>query len=110
MTGVAAESDTHASARRRVPHASQPRFDQEQQLLAQVLDQQLVRSVYQPVVNLVTGAVVAYEALSRGPEGSMLERPDQLFAARRAHALAEQESRARSRRSLVPAMLVSSRR
>jgi len=55
-----------------------------------VLAHQRVRSVYQPVTDLVTGAVVAYEALSRGPQGSMLERPDQLFAAaRRANALAE---------------------
>ena len=41
--------------------------------------------VYQPIVDLDDGAVVGYEALARGPEGSPLERPDQLFAtARRA--------------------------
>ncbi|RFU19595.1 EAL domain-containing protein [Geodermatophilus marinus] len=42
-----------------------------------------VRSVFQPIVDLDTGAVVAYEALARGPEGP-LERPDALFAAARA--------------------------
>ncbi len=42
-----------------------------------------VRSVFQPIVELDTGRVVAYEALARGPEGP-LERPDQLFAAARA--------------------------
>ncbi len=36
---------------------------------------------YQPVVDLLTGDVVAYEALARGPRGSTLERPDALFAA-----------------------------
>ncbi|SFF32568.1 diguanylate cyclase domain-containing protein [Blastococcus tunisiensis] len=41
-----------------------------------------VRSVFQPIVELDTGAVVAYEALARGPEGP-LERPDLLFAAAR---------------------------
>jgi EAL domain-containing protein (putative c-di-GMP-specific phosphodiesterase class I) len=42
-----------------------------------------IRSVFQPIVDLDTGAVVAYEALARGPE-SPLERPDALFAAARA--------------------------
>src|SRR3954471_19922450 len=40
-----------------------------------------VRSVYQPIVELDDLTVVAYEALARGPRGSSLERPDQLFAA-----------------------------
>ncbi|MGY1706471.1 EAL domain-containing protein [Geodermatophilus sp. SYSU D00697] len=42
-----------------------------------------VRSVFQPIVDLDSGSVVAYEALARGPEGP-LERPDALFAAARA--------------------------
>jgi len=42
-----------------------------------------VRSVFQPIVELDSGAVVAYEALARGPQGP-LERPDLLFAAARA--------------------------
>jgi diguanylate cyclase (GGDEF)-like protein/PAS domain S-box-containing protein len=42
-----------------------------------------VRSVFQPIVEVDTGRVVAYEALARGPEGP-LERPDLLFAAARA--------------------------
>ncbi len=41
-----------------------------------------VRSVFQPIVELDTGRVVAYEALARGPQGP-LERPDLLFAAAR---------------------------
>src|SRR4051794_5874685 len=39
--------------------------------------------MFQPIVELDTGAVVAYEALARGPVGP-LERPDALFAAARA--------------------------
>jgi EAL domain-containing protein (putative c-di-GMP-specific phosphodiesterase class I) len=39
--------------------------------------------VYQPIVDLETGALFGFEALARGPEGSALERPDQLFAAAR---------------------------
>ncbi|RBY93431.1 diguanylate cyclase [Blastococcus sp. TF02-8] len=48
-----------------------------------------VRSVFQPIVELDSGRVVAHEALARGPEGP-LQRPDQLFAAaREAGRLAE---------------------
>ncbi|WP_269319887.1 EAL domain-containing protein [Candidatus Blastococcus massiliensis] len=42
-----------------------------------------IRSVFQPIVDLDSDAVVAYEALARGPEGP-LERPDAMFAAARA--------------------------
>jgi EAL domain-containing protein (putative c-di-GMP-specific phosphodiesterase class I) len=49
--------------------------------LDRILAEDLVGSVYQPVVDVDTGAVVGYEALARGPEGSPLERPDRLFAA-----------------------------
>lgn len=55
-------------------------------LLAAALDRVLdggVRSVFQPIVDLDTDHVVAYEALARGPEGP-LERPDAMFAAGRA--------------------------
>ncbi|GAB3302515.1 hypothetical protein GCM10027451_06600 [Geodermatophilus aquaeductus] len=50
-----------------------------------VLEQALrgVRSAFQPIVEIDTGRVVAYEALARGPVGP-LERPDALFAAARA--------------------------
>ena len=49
--------------------------------LRRILDHGLVRAVYQPIVELDTGALVGFEALARGPEDSPLERPDQLFAA-----------------------------
>lgn len=47
-----------------------------------VLHLQDVHSHFQPIVDLGTGAVVGYEALSRGPQGS-LHGPDALFAAAR---------------------------
>ncbi len=54
-----------------------------------VLAAEGVHSVFQPIVDLDTGAVVAYEALARGPRGP-LHAPDALFAAARAQgALAE---------------------
>lgn len=49
-----------------------------------------VRSVFQPIVDLSTSSVVAFEALARGPRGHPLEAPDALFAAARsAGALTE---------------------
>jgi diguanylate cyclase (GGDEF)-like protein/PAS domain S-box-containing protein len=51
--------------------------------LDQVLRSGDVHSVYQPIVELQTGQVVAYEALARGPQGP-LHSPDALFAAARA--------------------------
>ena len=49
-----------------------------------VIDARAVVAVYQPLVDLLTGEVVGYEALARGPQGSPWERPDVLFAAARA--------------------------
>ena len=37
-------------------------------------------SVYQPIVDLGTGDIFAYEALTRGPRGTSLESPATLFA------------------------------
>jgi EAL domain-containing protein (putative c-di-GMP-specific phosphodiesterase class I) len=66
------------------------RDDLEAQELGRLLAGGEVRSVYQPIVELDTGATVAYEALARGPRGGALERPDLLFAAaRRAGRLAD---------------------
>lgn len=64
--------------------------------LQRVLDEGSVRSVFQPIVALAGGRVVAYEALARGPVGP-LERPDHLFAAARRHGLlAELDAACRS--------------
>lgn len=38
-----------------------------------------VRPVFQPLVDLVTGSIVGYEALARGPAGTPLESPAALF-------------------------------
>ncbi|MCO7218368.1 diguanylate cyclase domain-containing protein [Klenkia sp. PcliD-1-E] len=55
-----------------------------------------VRSVFQPIVDLDSGAVVAYEALARGPVGP-LQAPDTLFTvARSAGRLGELDALCRS--------------
>jgi EAL domain-containing protein (putative c-di-GMP-specific phosphodiesterase class I) len=49
-----------------------------------ILAHRCIRTVLQPIVRVSDRAVVGFEALSRGPQGSPLERPDKLFDA--AHA------------------------
>jgi len=55
----------------------------EQAVLERLLAERAVRTVFQPLVSLDSGQVRGFEALSRGPAGSVLERPDLLFAAAR---------------------------
>src|SRR5437763_20968 len=57
--------------------------DIDHRLFDRVLDKNRVRSVYQPIIDLDSGQVAAYEALARGPEGSVLESPAALFASAR---------------------------
>src|SRR3712207_9475293 len=47
------------------------------------LSQGALRTLFQPIVDLVTDDVVGYEALTRGPAGAGVESPDALFAAAR---------------------------
>ena len=56
------------------------------QTIERVLSEHALHSVFQPIVDLDSGAVVAYEALVRGPAGP-LQGPDELFAAARAAGL-----------------------
>jgi EAL domain-containing protein (putative c-di-GMP-specific phosphodiesterase class I) len=39
-----------------------------------------IRTVFQPIVHLVTGDILGYEALSRGPAGTIWEDPSILFS------------------------------
>lgn len=51
--------------------------------LDRILRERAVQTVYQPIVDLESREVMAYEALTRGPAGSALERPDLLFGTAR---------------------------
>ena len=51
--------------------------------LDRILEKRAITPLFQPLVDLRTNQVIAYEALSRGPAGSPLQRPDLLFEAAR---------------------------
>ena len=55
----------------------------DERALDEILRCDLIHPVFQPIVDLETGAVFGFEALARGPENSPLEFPDRLFAAAR---------------------------
>jgi len=56
--------------------------------IEQVVAERLVRIEFQPIVDLATAEVVAYEALTRGPAGTPLETPAALFASAQGAGLA----------------------
>lgn len=51
------------------------------QELDNILNNKNIKPVFQPIVSLTDATVIGYEALSRGPQQSSLERPDVLFFA-----------------------------
>ncbi|WP_020210407.1 bifunctional diguanylate cyclase/phosphodiesterase [Gilvimarinus chinensis] len=49
--------------------------------LQDVIESDQLYPVFQPIINVINGSIAGFEALIRGPQGSGLERPDQLFSA-----------------------------
>lgn len=56
-------------------------LDEAARTIRQILHERAIFPVYQPIVDLASGELVAVEALARGPAGSAVESPVQLFAA-----------------------------
>ena len=68
-------------------HTSEIQKDASAQL-RKVLEERSVSAVFQPIFGFREGRVLGHEALVRGPEGSMLETPAELFAAAEAQGVA----------------------
>ncbi|MDO3386408.1 EAL domain-containing protein [Gilvimarinus sp. SDUM040013] len=49
--------------------------------LQTVIDSNQLYAVFQPIVNIINGRILGYESLIRGPQGTELATPNQLFAA-----------------------------
>lgn len=60
------------------------------QTIKELLDDKAIHSVYQPIVDLQTGDVIAYEALARGPSDSPFARPDVMFQIARREGLLDE--------------------
>ena len=78
-------------------------------VVRQIIDGQQLSPVFQPIIDFRARAILGYEALIRGPQGSLLYRPDALFAtAQRCGLLAELEHacRVQSLRAFVGKGLV----
>lgn len=56
--------------------ADKPMLEQQ---LREIIEKEDIVSVFQPIVSLRDGSVLGYEALSRGPAGTIMEAPDVLF-------------------------------
>ena len=59
----------------------QRRERDQQQELERIIRGGLLATVFQPIVDLRDGKVLGYEALSRGPAGTVFERPQAMFRA-----------------------------
>lgn len=67
-------------------------MDNESAELQRIMNEGLLTPVFQPIIDFRIRALLGYEALIRGPEGSPLQLPDPLFgAARRAGLFLELE-------------------
>lgn len=50
-----------------------------QKSLTRIIENEEIRTVFQPIISLRDGSILGYEALSRGPVNSPLQNPDALF-------------------------------
>ncbi|MBZ5536998.1 MAG: EAL domain-containing protein [Acidobacteriia bacterium] len=58
-----------------------------EQEVRKIITERIIHTVFQPIVHMASQQRVGYEALTRGPEGSLLENPEPLFAAARDNSL-----------------------
>jgi len=56
-------------------------MDDEAAELRRIMAEELLYPVFQPIIDFRSRAILGYESLIRGPQGSSLHSPDQLFAA-----------------------------
>ena len=68
-------------------HVSEIRRDVALQL-RKLLEDRALTTVFQPIFGFREGRIIGYEALVRGPEGSLIETPAELFAAAKAEGVA----------------------
>lgn len=70
-----------------LPTRSEQPADQQRIELLEILARRQLSALFQPIVDLQSGAIIAYEGLIRGPSDSPLHAPLQLFKVARACGL-----------------------
>jgi diguanylate cyclase (GGDEF)-like protein len=55
--------------------------------LRDIIKNNRIMSVFQPIVSLMNGEIIGYEGLTRGPENSLLKNPEMLFSEAEKHNL-----------------------
>ena len=80
-----------------------PQLGEKDDDLEQILNENRIRSVFQPIVSLSEGNVFGYEALSRGPIGTRLETANALFEAAQAIGATQRLERVCRFRSIAAA-------
>jgi EAL domain-containing protein (putative c-di-GMP-specific phosphodiesterase class I) len=78
-----AEALRAASERAQAPASGDTKPFSRAKHLDRILEKRAITPVFQPLVDLRTHQVIAYEALSRGPAGSPMQAPNVLFEAAR---------------------------
>jgi EAL domain-containing protein (putative c-di-GMP-specific phosphodiesterase class I) len=91
--------DPHDALARLAALPEPPHAETEAQL-RQILENDGLRTLLQPLVRFPGGELIGYEALSRGPVGSPLERADNLFAAGAVCGLSHELEAACARKAL----------
>jgi EAL domain-containing protein (putative c-di-GMP-specific phosphodiesterase class I)/GGDEF domain-containing protein/CBS domain-containing protein len=62
------------------PKQSKQIFPQLYAQLCKIIETSDIQTVFQPIISLRDGAILGYEALSRGPSDTPLQNPDALFS------------------------------
>jgi len=58
--------------------------------LKKIIDHEEIRTVFQPIIDMMTGHIVGYEALTRGPQKSQYEMPAVLFSLADSYGFSDQ--------------------
>jgi EAL domain-containing protein (putative c-di-GMP-specific phosphodiesterase class I) len=77
VAGIGSEPQTLAPVRT-IPRLRRRHADRVQ-LLNEIIEERLLEAHFQPIVELRTGKILGYEGLIRGPAGSPLRAPVELF-------------------------------
>lgn len=64
---------------KRAKQNTHPEDCAQRETLYRILNERSIQSVYQPIISLIDGQIIGFEALSRGPENTPLHSPIALF-------------------------------